>query len=81
MSVTFDDDPRRAVGARHFAFKQVHRRRAHEVGDEQVGRRIVDVLGVPNCCTSPSFMTAILVAERHSLDLIVRHIDDGRAGR
>ena len=58
---------------------EVHRRRAHETGDEEVGGIVVDPCGDPNCCTSPAFMTAILSPRSWPLDLVVGHIDDGGA--
>ena len=38
---------------------QVHRRTADEAGDEGVGGLVVDLLGVPTCCMTPSRMTTM----------------------
>ena len=58
--------------------EQVHRRRAHEAGDEHVGRRC---RRSPSACRAaaraPPYITAIRVDERHRLDLVVGDIDDG----
>ena len=63
------------------AFQQVHRRRAHEVGDEKIGRHIVDLARGADLLQFAVLQNGDLGRERHRLDLIVSDIDDRRSGR
>ena len=62
------------------AFEQIHRRRAHEIGDEEIGRRIVDLGGRADLLQLAILQDGDLGRKRHRLDLIVRDIDDRRSG-
>ena len=59
-------DPRR---------EQVDRGRADEAGDEQVGRLVVELLGVSDLLEHAAAHHRDAVPERHRLDLVVRDVD------
>ena len=63
-----------------FGLKQVHRRRAHEIGDEQIGRPVIDFLWRPDLLQDAVLHHRDLGGQRHGLDLVMRDIDDGGAG-
>jgi hypothetical protein len=52
------------------SIEKVHRRRADEAGDEQVGRAVVEICGVPTCSTHAARITttrsAIVIASTWS---------------
>ena len=79
MIVALQDDLARAVGASHLPLEQVHRRRAHEIGDEQIVRGVVDLVGRADLLQFAVLQHRDLGRQRHRLDLVVRDVDDGRA--
>ena len=61
------------------AGKKVHRRRAHEAGDEHVGRPVVDLARLGELLQQPLVHDGDARGERHRLDLVVRDVDGGLA--
>ena len=59
--------------------EQVHGRRAHEVGDEHVGRIVVDLGRRAELLQHAVLQHGDLGGQRHRLDLVVGDVDDGRA--
>ncbi|MCY1231036.1 hypothetical protein D9M72_434720 [compost metagenome] len=58
--------------------QQVHGRRAHEVGDEHVGRIVVDLRRRSELLQHAVLQDRDLGRQRHRLDLVVRDVDDRR---
>ena len=56
---------------------EVHRRRADEAGDEAVRRPLVEPERLAHLLHQPVLHHHHAVAERHRLDLVVRHVDRG----
>jgi hypothetical protein len=65
------------VGADDLADGQVHRRGADEAGHEDVGRVVVQVLGVADLLEDPGLHDRDPVAHGHGLGLVVGDIDGG----
>ncbi len=63
------------VAARDAAFEEVHRRRADEAGDEQVGRPVVEIERGTRLFHDPVMHDDDAVGHGHRLDLVVRDID------
>ena len=63
----------RAVG--DVRLDEVHRGRADEGGDEEVDRMLVEVLRRIHLLDAPVAHHRHALAERHRLDLVVRHVD------
>ena len=66
---------RRAAVTDQFRGDEVHRGRADEAGHEQVHRRLEEILRRVHLLQLPVPQDADAVAERHGLDLVVRHVD------
>ena len=62
-------------GPGHGSFVQVHRRGAHERGDEEIGRPVVESLGRGELLEQPPVEDGDPVAHRHRLGLIVGDIE------
>ena len=58
---------------------EVHRCRADKAGDEVIGRQIVDLAGCAQLLQRALVHHRDLVGHGHALDLIVGHVDHGRA--
>ena len=58
---------------------EVHRRRAHEAGHEDVGRAVVDRLRLVELLHAAAVHDGDARGQRHGLDLVVRDIDGGLA--
>ena len=58
---------------------EAHRRAADEAGDERVGRIAVDRVGIADLLQDAVAHDRDAVAHRHRLDLVVGHVDGGRA--
>ena len=56
---------------------EVHRRRADELGDEEVHRPVVEPLGHVELLQDAVAHDGDPFAERHRLGLVVRHVDRG----
>src|ERR1700722_1401519 len=80
MVVTFENNSAHAVHPLDRAFKEIHGRRAHKIGDEEIGRRIVNLHGRPDLLQLAILQDSNLGRKRHRLDLIVRDIDDRCSG-
>ena len=72
-------DRRRAVDLDQFAGNEIHRRRAHEAGDEHVGRAVVDHLRLVELLDRALVHDGDARGERHRLDLVVGDVDRGLA--
>ena len=72
-----DGGPGSAVG-RHGAGERVHGRCADELGHEQVGRPVVDLLRRADLLQAPGRHDRDAVGHRHGLDLVVGDVDDRR---
>ena len=69
-------EPRRR--ARDGGPDDVHRRRPDELGDEQVGRRVVELLGRAELLEHALAQDRDAVAHRHGLDLVVGDVERRR---
>ena len=67
---------RAAVAHLDRAADEVHRRRADEAGDEQVGRIVVDLLRRADLADLAVLHHHDAIAQRHRLDLVVGHVHD-----
>ena len=70
---------KRAIGRAQPRRHRVHRRRAHEAGNEQVGRTIVDRIRLGELLQLALVDHRNAARHGHRLDLVVRDINDGRA--
>ena len=70
---------RRAALFAHRGRRDVHHRRADELGDEEIGGIEVDLGGRADLLQDALVHHDDAVGERHRLDLVVRHVDRGRA--
>ena len=68
-----------AVLAHRLGRDEVHRRRAHEAGDEEVGRPVVDRLRLVELLQLALVHDRDARGERHRLDLVVGDVDRGLA--
>ena len=68
-----------AVELREFAGNEIHRRRAHEAGDEHVGGPVVDGLRLVELLDRALVHDGDAGGERHRLDLVVGDVDRGLA--
>ena len=76
MVVTFENNSARAVHPLDRAFKEIHGRRTHKIGDKEIGWRIVNLGRRPDLLQLTILQDGDLGRKRHRLNLIVRDIDD-----
>ena len=69
----------RVVELREFAGNEIHRRRAHEAGDEHVGGPVVDGLRLVELLDRALMHDGDARGKRHRLDLVVGDVDRGLA--
>ena len=60
------------------ALDEIHRRRTNKPCDKEVRRRIINILRRPKLLHNPILHDRDPIAQRHRLDLIMRHINDRR---
>ena len=66
-----------SIGPSYRSSQEVHRGRSHEIGDEYVGRSIIDLVRASDLLELAILEDRDLRRESHCFHLIVRHIDDG----
>jgi len=79
-AVDGESDRGGAAVLRHAPFQQVHRGRAHEIRDEQVRRRVVDLARATHLLHLAVFQHGDAGRQGHGLDLVMGDIDRRRAG-
>ena len=74
-----DGQRRLAAVAGHFGRNEVHGGRAHEAGDEHVGRPVVDLSRLVELLDAALMHDRDARRQRHRFDLVVGHVDGGLA--